>query len=171
MSAGLGEGIFTTWTKLWDTTDTDVKNFNGGAGNYQSTDIVFPDEPDNMLIIFQPSANPSMLVQQLTTGSFLFKSGGIGTLSLATTGLNVANTIRSKYLALVGDNVNSANTDRFSVLKGSAVLFKSASVLKAGDTSAGGITILAISATGKYIVLQIKDDTDGLFHVQVWQGS
>ena len=60
-ASGLGEGIFTSWTKLWETTDTDLATYNGSGSLYNVTDALFVDESDSQLIIAQSATQPDLL--------------------------------------------------------------------------------------------------------------
>jgi len=179
IGTGVSEGIFTTWTKLWETTDTDLGNFNGSGSTYtpNSGIAVFIDESDSQLLIANTSQQPRILVQDLTTGKFLYSSGKftfgtVNTLSIVTSAFDFVNTFRSKYLVLIGDGTTGARSaNKFSVLKAAAILFTSGDVVPAGDNSSSGIYLAVISATGKYIAVMFFDNTTGLAHLQLWSGS
>jgi hypothetical protein len=157
------EGIFTTWTQLWDTSDTDYSNFVSGGGYGPTSDQHFIDEADSELIIWQGGA---VVIQDLTTGKFLFAQAGFPGES---TQINRPfGSVRSKYVALIGDTLGHG--DRFSIVSGGKILFVSGSILIPGHSIINWRT-LTISATGKYVSVEFEDLTTGLGHVQVWVGT
>ncbi len=107
-------------------------------------------------------------MQNLTTGAFVSTTQNLSSLTNAS---NAAHTIRARYLAMVGDPKVAGVTTKFTVLQKGTALFTSGSVLKAGDTTVGGIKFTDMSNSGKYIVIIFDDATDGFNHVQVWVGS
>jgi hypothetical protein len=170
VAPGVGEGVFTSWAKLWEKTDGDLAKFAGAGSVYTSGSAIYLDEADGFFVYANSSGTPSVVQQSLADGSYLSSTKN---LLLITSAFDAAHTIRARYVAMQGDNVSGGGSTvmKFAVLQKGKVVFQSASIIKAGDTSVAGIEILTISNSGRLIAIQYFDATDGLRHIQVWQGS